>query len=96
MFSWQGDWGWWVTLIAYALRLNLWVVIPILFFPKEKVFWLLFVMCFLNLPTILSDMKYIDKYDGLWIYLRVVCAIAMLLLMLKRLYELKKQVENSG
>jgi hypothetical protein len=94
MLGWKGNLSWWVTLIAYALRLNLWVVMPILLFPKEKVFWLLLAMCFLNLPTILSDMKFIDKYDGLWIYLRIVCAIAMLLLMMKRLYELKKQVES--
>jgi hypothetical protein len=94
-FTWQGDWSWWVTLTAYALRLNLWVIIPLLFFPKEKTFRFLLVMCVLNIPTILSDKGYIDKYDGLWIYLRVICILFMLSLMLKRLNELrKKDIDN--
>lgn len=77
--------SWLVTLLAYALRLCLWAMIPILFFPKEKIFWFMLIMCLLNIPTILSDLLYIDKYDNIWLYLKVVLALSIIFLSIKQL-----------
>ena len=83
----NSDVSWIIELISFSLKLILWGIIPILLFPKVKIFWLLFVLNFLNIPNSISDIVYVDKYDNFFIMIKLIILIPILFLTLKGLFK---------
>lgn len=85
-FSWGGDASWVVTLISQSIRLSLWVLIAWVFTPEYKKIWiLLLIAIFFNMPASISDIYYVDKYDNFFIFVRLWLLIPALFLTTKEL-----------
>lgn len=79
------DPSWIVELTSYALRIILWIVFPIIIFPCRKDLWLIMGASILNVPSGISDIVYIDKYDNTFIFLKLLFLIPALYLVIGRL-----------
>lgn len=71
----NNDISWIVELCSFALRIMLWLVIPLLLFPQRKELWLIMIASFINLPSSISDIEFVDEYDNLFIFLKLLVLI---------------------
>jgi len=88
------DLSWIVELCSFALRIILWLVIPLLLFPQRKELWLIMVASFFNLPSAISDIKFVDEYDNLFIFLKLLFLIPAAYLTLRN-FGAKKDYDRS-
>lgn len=80
------DPSWIVELTSYALRIILWIVFPILIFPCRKDLWLIMGAAILNVPSGISDIVYIDKYDNTFIFLKLLFLIPALYIVIGKFF----------
>jgi len=80
------DPSWIVELTSFALRIILWMIFPLLLFPRRKDLWLIIGASIWNVPSGVSDIIYVDKYDNVFIFLKLLFLIPALYLVLIRLF----------
>lgn len=80
------DPSWIVELTSFALRIILWLVLPILLFPKKKELWLIMIASLFNVPSGISDIVYVDEFDNLFIFLKLLFLLPALFIVIRRLH----------
>jgi hypothetical protein len=79
------DASWIAELTSFAIKLILWIVVPLLIFPCKKELWLILIASIFNIPSGISDIVYIDKYDNLFIFLKLLFLLPALYIIIKQL-----------
>lgn len=80
------DASWIVTLISQSLRMSIWVILAWLFLPELKEIYILVLCAMLfNIPASIADIAYVDKYDDLFIFIRLCFLLPALYLTIKQL-----------
>lgn len=64
--------NWMITDISEILRIMLLPILLIIFRPRDLIFWLYFLLTFLQLITTVSDYLYIDELDLILRYPKVI------------------------
>lgn len=85
-FKLPPDPSWIVELTSFALRIILWLVLPILLFPKKKELWLIMIASLFNVPSGISDIVYVDEFDNLFIFLKLLFLLPALFIVIRRLH----------
>jgi hypothetical protein len=88
-FQFSPDLSWIIELTSYALRNILWLTLPILLFPEKKELWLIMIAAILNIPSGISDILFVDEYDNLFIFLKLLFLIAALYLTIKHIIKMR-------
>jgi len=81
----NNDLSWIIELTSFAIKIIILLILPILLFPERKEIWFLFGASFWNIPNGISDILFVDEYDNLFIFLKLLFLIAALYLTIKHI-----------
>ena len=69
--SWDNEASWIIYLVSLSLRVSFWIIIGLIFLRKDKILLLLLIAVFFNIPAGISDIMFKDKYDDVFIFIRL-------------------------